>query len=32
VRRGFALGFATAVALSFAIGDYLARRLLAERL
>jgi hypothetical protein len=32
VKRGFLLGAACALALNFAIGDYMARRLLSERL
>jgi hypothetical protein len=32
VRRGFVLGALVALAVNFMIGDYMARRLLAERL
>jgi hypothetical protein len=32
VKRGFVLGAVCTLAVSFAIGDYMARRLLAERL
>ena len=31
-KHGFVLGAALALAVNFAIGDYMARRLLAERL
>jgi hypothetical protein len=30
VKRGFLLGAAVALAVNFAIGDYMARRILAE--
>jgi hypothetical protein len=32
VRRGFVLGALVALAVNFAVGDYMARRLLSERL
>jgi hypothetical protein len=32
VKRGFVLGALVALAVNFAIGDYMARLLLAERL